>query len=682
MIYIFDNFELNTELVTLSKNKVHLEIEPKLFSLMIFLCQNPNRAISREELINTVWQNRFVSEAAINRAIGQLRKHIELDTSSPKYIKTVSKVGYKLSADVRQKSQAESLGKDNKTPAFLQYVKRQSRVNITFLSVFCIFALGFSLLTFNRAASFASVEITNPSPITISSDITFNPHFDAENSELLFLSKTNSQSSPQIKALNLQQQTLAVSKDNYYYTDVIAYDKDRVIASRLTNLDERQCEIVTINKKTHSANKIIDCEKSTINSLVFDKTANTLYYRFRELVSHPYAIYAISLSSFRIQQLSRPISTGNGLGHTVFDLSANKQQLAMIEYLSGDKDELQILDLTTQKIIQRQPVPKNIHSLQWRSPMSLLMADSEGMHSIDLTHSQISKILSTSEFGRFAKKGAHKIIFEKFYFQSNLVQLGLNESPTSNLTNLSGFNGNASIANLSDTVIFLSVSPQSSAIKLRQSDGQIIDSHFPERIRHLATLDWSEDDKQVVASINDNLYLLSLNTMQWRKLDTEFKTIHHVSFIDNEHVLISAEKQGDWNLWSVNLLTKNKILMTHTEGYSGQVYKDTLYYTKFSTQGLYYQDLSTANEQLLIEDIPVTEWNNWQIVKDTLFYKQGKNLHQYDLNTKQHSIFFELANKPIRACKVTNNKNNLICEQQYSDGNLWQAEIRDIQSIR
>jgi transcriptional activator of cad operon len=676
MIYIFNDVEVDTELVVFTKNKNALEIEPKLFSLLVYLCQNPNRAISRDELINTVWGNRFVSEAAINRAIGQLRKHIEDDTAQPKYIRTVSKVGYRLDADVQHQHSMHSqcspeAARNHKTSPIPAKV-----VIITASVLVGILLLLFTLLKFASPALAPSVSIENMTPITSSSNISFNPHFDNANNELLYLFKENGRASAQIKSLNSQHKTLEISQDNYYYTDVAPLDEERVIASRLTDLEQRHCEIVTVNKMTHETQKITNCGKSIIKDLVFDKAANMLYYRFRNNVSHPYAIYSISLASFRIQQLSRPVSTGNGLGHTVFALSPNTHQLAMVEYQGEAEDELQVFDLQTQQIIQRHIIPKGVHSVLYRSPSLLLLASSEGLYSLDLTRGQLTPE-SKVEFGKLAFKGDNEIVFEKFYFQSNLLQIPLDATAQTHLTELIGVNGNASIAHHSDTAIFFAITPQSSAIKLRHPNGEILDSQFPETVRHVANFDWFDDDNQLVASVNSQLYILNVNNMKWHRLAVDFKTIHHVSVIDGEQLLFSAEKNSDWNLWTLNLTTHTLTLMTETEGYSGQVYKDTLYYTKFSTPGLFYKDIATANEQVLLPDFAVTQWNNWQIIEGTLIYRQAQQLMQYDLNNNNTTVLFDLSNKPIRACKVNSKLSKLICElQQHSVSNIWQADIR------
>lgn len=74
MIYKFESFIVDTYEVKLYNLENVEEIEPKLFSLLEYFCTNSNRAISREELIHNVWNERIVSNAAINRAIVSVRQ--------------------------------------------------------------------------------------------------------------------------------------------------------------------------------------------------------------------------------------------------------------------------------------------------------------------------------------------------------------------------------------------------------------------------------------------------------------------------------------------------------------------------------------------------------------------------------------------------------------------------------
>ena len=69
----------------------------KEFELLRFLVQNPNRVLSRDQLLDRVWGGEtFVTPRTVDVHIRRLRKAIEKDDSNPKWILTLRGVGYKF----------------------------------------------------------------------------------------------------------------------------------------------------------------------------------------------------------------------------------------------------------------------------------------------------------------------------------------------------------------------------------------------------------------------------------------------------------------------------------------------------------------------------------------------------------------------------------------------------------
>ncbi|WCN37233.1 response regulator transcription factor [Aneurinibacillus uraniidurans] len=74
-----------------------LELTPKEFELLQYMAAHPGRVMTRDQLLNAVWNYDFVGDSRIvDVHISHLREKIEEDTKQPKYIKTVRGLGYKL----------------------------------------------------------------------------------------------------------------------------------------------------------------------------------------------------------------------------------------------------------------------------------------------------------------------------------------------------------------------------------------------------------------------------------------------------------------------------------------------------------------------------------------------------------------------------------------------------------
>jgi len=89
-------FRFNIESMKIYKDNDELELTPKEYLLMKIFMENPNKALSRDELLNLVWGYDFIGDTKIvDVNIRRLREKIELDSSKPVFLETVWGVGYR-----------------------------------------------------------------------------------------------------------------------------------------------------------------------------------------------------------------------------------------------------------------------------------------------------------------------------------------------------------------------------------------------------------------------------------------------------------------------------------------------------------------------------------------------------------------------------------------------------------
>lgn len=78
---------------------VPIDLTAKEFDLIAFLADHPRQVFSRAQLLQRVWNNDgWQSEATVTEHIHRLRAKIEADPTSPRWLKTVRGVGYRLEA--------------------------------------------------------------------------------------------------------------------------------------------------------------------------------------------------------------------------------------------------------------------------------------------------------------------------------------------------------------------------------------------------------------------------------------------------------------------------------------------------------------------------------------------------------------------------------------------------------
>jgi DNA-binding winged helix-turn-helix (wHTH) protein len=110
-IYEFETFRLEMTTHQLWDGKTYVNLPPKIYRLLLYFLQHAGQLISREELFNTVWDGRIVEDSALRLSINTLRKILQDDRKTPRFISTVSKRGYRFLANVVVKQH-----RDNHSP--------------------------------------------------------------------------------------------------------------------------------------------------------------------------------------------------------------------------------------------------------------------------------------------------------------------------------------------------------------------------------------------------------------------------------------------------------------------------------------------------------------------------------------------------------------------------------------
>lgn len=90
--------EQNTQRVYKDKNPIKLK--PMEYKLLLFFLENQNRVITKDELLNEVWNNLYIGEGTLSVHIRHLREKLEDNPNEPKFIKTVWGTGYLFEVNI------------------------------------------------------------------------------------------------------------------------------------------------------------------------------------------------------------------------------------------------------------------------------------------------------------------------------------------------------------------------------------------------------------------------------------------------------------------------------------------------------------------------------------------------------------------------------------------------------
>ena len=94
--YRFDSFTISPRRRMLLHDGQEQPLIPRYFDLLVFLIERRHEAVHRRDIFDRVWADVIVSDSALSQAIRTLRRTLGDDSREPRFIRTVSRHGYRF----------------------------------------------------------------------------------------------------------------------------------------------------------------------------------------------------------------------------------------------------------------------------------------------------------------------------------------------------------------------------------------------------------------------------------------------------------------------------------------------------------------------------------------------------------------------------------------------------------
>ncbi|MDE5459826.1 winged helix-turn-helix domain-containing tetratricopeptide repeat protein [Bradyrhizobium sp. CSS354] len=107
MKYRSSDFEIDISQHELRHRGLSVHTEPQVFDLIVHLVRNHDRVVSKDELIETVWNGRIISEAAFSSRINGARRALGDNGTDQLFIRTLHRRGFRFVGEVKEITEAE-----------------------------------------------------------------------------------------------------------------------------------------------------------------------------------------------------------------------------------------------------------------------------------------------------------------------------------------------------------------------------------------------------------------------------------------------------------------------------------------------------------------------------------------------------------------------------------------------
>lgn len=413
------SFDLQQSILYLGQ--AELAAEPKVIELLVYLYQHRERYIGMEELHQAVWRDRVVSDTAVRGTIKKLRALLgDTDLTQARYIKSVSKKGYKLICATEETPPVTQA--DSETP----YVF--SPLNETLDQQLLNVSGGYAAEINPRKDSKFKL---HPSSIILILML-FILVFSLSNSQISVLKYfTQANEQPESRLLSHfpgEKVSLAASSDGRYiaFTGRTSVEQDRQVYL----LDNQTNQIKQTTQTVKNALLVAFVNNTTIAYSNAELGNSTLYLQTLDatqsqapttLLSGVYAIvdikngpsedellvniqtdkdaaamyFTLNTQSHALSRLATVSSSDENYYQA--SLSPNKHLLALAKVNAEQQHQLLVVDIITNKLVTEMHLPETVDSIAWHDNTQLMVLDQYAIALVDIHTQQKTPLLANEE---------------------------------------------------------------------------------------------------------------------------------------------------------------------------------------------------------------------------------------------------------------------------------------------
>ena len=399
--FIFDN--LNGRILTFDGHQ-ELVIEPKLIKLLSFLLERPNTIISRDELHQHLWEDSIVTDNAINKLVGNLRKTLGDDAKNPRYIQTIPKRGYRLVSEVTLYNivTENQTGQSSNVIAIEDSRESDNSAKKSLYQaagvILSLIVIGFLLRQPVDVPN--KLETEYSVPLTRSKGVEFSPRMHPDKQHLYYLIEMNDKSDADLWLKNLNTDSVKQINLDGNISKIITVIEDEVTRLIYLSKSQSKCGVhqalltnpLESEQQVRDSVKLFDCSGKRIKDLDYHQQQNAIYYTAQPENLWPNQIFAFDIATKQTFTVTQP--EPNGWGHHHIDISPNGEKLLVMSTTNDHNTQLYSLNLSNNEILE---------GIKFERPVQEAIWSHDSTRIIYFSAPPSNQIISTDFYGENAR---------------------------------------------------------------------------------------------------------------------------------------------------------------------------------------------------------------------------------------------------------------------------------------
>lgn len=641
-----------------------ISLEPQLMAILCYLVNHQDKVISRQELASNVWPNVVVEDNTISKAIGRLRKALDDDSRSPKYIQTVPKRGYRIIATIGDLSPVELAETDSE-----QIIKSSdSKLVLYFNMVFVllVFAFLFNFYHDENSNSVTSISyqvepLTSRTGRDSSGSISYNGEYLAfvgedEAGYAIFVKNIMANTVKKLTPVNRER----VMPQWSPVTNTLVYsDKD----------NNAQCNIYLISHvpfNSSTPEKIAQCSNEQIIRAQWHPLGEQLFWVDNGMV------HTMNLRTNALSKLTEKLSIED-VGFV--SVSPDGQSLGVLHH-QNRTSFVTIFQLDSFSVQETIAIGHEINHYVWSNTSQEIIY--VGEHPADDIIGQTlqgeQRLVLSTGFG-YLEQVSQSLLNGSIIATSSYVDIDIVERDGDQLTKLvdsSYPDYNARLSPNEKLLAFASKRSGKAQIWLKDEDDNVLQlTDFPYST-YIYDLVWSADSRKLLIKSNDDIYLITIASSYVTKLATSFSLLSGIGWLNEEQIYFKGKQGGESGHYVYELKNKQSRLLS--KHYSFAQYDGHNWYVSKADDANIYklaedfsQETKVFTPPLLLADA------KWRVEQGAIYFivkGDADTLYSYTVEDGMKQLMSEarlnfyslqvIADNKFLSTITTSNESNII----------------------
>lgn len=618
--FVIGDWVIEPQLNRVAGPEGQVTVEPRTMKVLVMLADNRGGVVTRDQLMDAVWEDTVVTEHSLTIAISDLRKLFGDDPKKPAVIETIRGIGYRLIAPIEERVSSRtptlsiSLHGDGMATSTAHLSRHRTKTTIwpVFTAAMAVMLIaGFFLLREQDSPSIDSI-----TPLTTMRGVELSPAFSPDSRSVAFVAFPDSGLADiYIKQLGASSPVQFTNDQGAELMPVWSPDGQFII---YLSHGLNGCALFQRPSLGGAGMKLRDIS-CRLNGIAWAPDGKSLLISMYDATAASMRLYQLDLVKLELQPITMPVRLS--IGDVAPRFSPDGRTLAFLRNLDGISQDIYLLDW---QHLEAGPRPltqgeARITGYDWTADGGAIVfatgrKDKKGLWRIDVkkpAEPALIRAISVEDPGSVSLAGSGKqLIYTDWTYEVNVWRMPVASDNPEDLRPAVTSTRNDYYPHISSEnhLAFISTRTGLPEVWRAEADGTNpvqVSQMNSESTRHPA---WSPDGTKIAFDSHANgqfdIYILDAEGGMPAQITTAASRDARPTWsADGEKIYFGSNRSGTWQLWSHELDSGTEAQVTERGGTVGWESEsgDRLYYLRSDSSGVWEKSFSNGRERKLFD---------------------------------------------------------------------------------